>query len=362
VSLERDEELFPRTAAPLGWLVGAGAVARRAWLGRRGQRLDAPVISVGNLTVGGTGKTPVVQRVAEWLAGAGLHAAVLSRGYARPRPVAGVTRVSKCGRLEALRWELAGDEPWMLAQALAHASVYVAADRLAAGRAALADGAQVLLLDDGFQHLRLARDLDIVCLRGDEGRLRVLPAGPLREPPRALAAAHAAVRVSPWRGAEAEDAAGGGPGSEEARAARALERLRRRLGPEALWCEAELEPREVRLSDGQVLPPAALRGERVGLLCGIARHGRFVATVGALGARVEAIHARRDHHLFEAAELESLRQDLLWVTTEKDAVRLPREFGAAVLRVGLRFTREGEELRGRVLGAARPGPRAGGTG
>jgi tetraacyldisaccharide 4'-kinase len=226
---------------------------------------------------------------------------------------------------------------------------------VAAGRAALADGAEVLLLDDGFQHLKLARDLDIVCLRGDEHRRRVLPAGPLREPLSALAVADAAVRVGVDAGARDAEPGPGEPeppAPEDAAAVEARGPLRRWLPAGAAWCEALVTAREVLLPGEQPAPPGALRGMRVGLLCAIARHERFVAAVEGLGAQVEAVHARQDHHVFGEGELENLRQDLTWVTTEKDAARLPRWFPAAVLRVGLRFTEGGRDLRARVLRAA----------
>jgi tetraacyldisaccharide 4'-kinase len=347
---ERDEEQFSRVAAPLGWAVSACVRARRSWMAARAVRLGIPVISVGNLAMGGTGKTPLVRHVAGWLATRGVHVAVLSRGYGRPRPVPGVLRVSRRGAVEAMRWELAGDEPWMLAHALPAASVYVAGDRVAAGRAAMEDGAQVLLLDDGFQHLRLARDLDIVCLRGDEHRCGVLPAGPLREPLSALTAAHAVVRMSVSPGAASLDAPDGDPGEAPAGDDRAG--LRGRVPEGVLWCEARVAAREVILADGTSALPGALQGSPVGLLCAIARHERFVAAVRALGVRIEAVHARRDHHVFEEGELENLRQDLTWVTTEKDAARLPRWFQVAVLRVGLHFRVGGDELRGLVFRAA----------
>src|SRR5262245_23761547 len=306
-----DDEEFPATARPLGWLMAALVTARR----RRamGRRLVAPVISVGNLVVGGAGKTPLVREIAGWLAEAGRRVAILSRGYARPMPVPGTTRVSREGRMELLRWEHAGDEPWMLARALPRASVYVGADRVEAGEQALLDGADTLLLDDGFQHLGLARDLDIVCVRGDEARLRVMPAGPLREPVSALRDADVVVRIVP---AAPAPAGAGGYDAEDTAG------LRSRLREGAAWIVARAAPGRLLLADGGVATAESLAGQRVGILCAIARPHRLVEAVAALGARIEAVHTRRDHHVFGEAELANLRSDLLWVTTAKDQVRL----------------------------------------
>ncbi|MBI5835813.1 MAG: tetraacyldisaccharide 4'-kinase [Candidatus Eisenbacteria bacterium] len=351
---DRDVEEYPRVAAPLGWLVAAIARARRAAMGG-GTRLPVPVISVGNLAVGGTGKTPLVRHLAGWLAEDGRHVAVLSRGYARPVAGRGVSRVSLRGQVEVASWEEAGDEPWLLAHGLPRASVYVARSRVSAGRAAVGDGAEVLLLDDGFQHLGLARDLDVVCLRGDEHRCRVLPAGPLREPRSALRAAGAGVLVLPSRARDAagEDSDAPEAGSGELAEEQALAaRLRALLPADATWATARVGPRSVDLPGAGRSPASTLAGRAVGVVCAIARHERFVATVRALGAHVEAIHARRDHHVFGEEEIDRLRKDLLWVTTEKDVPRLPRWFGAAVLRVGLHFTSGGDELRARVREAA----------
>lgn len=305
----------------------------------RGVRASVPVFSVGNLTVGGTGKTPMVRTLARWLEEAGARPAILSRGYARPMPQPGTTRISHRGRVDVLRWEMAGDEPWMLARSLKHSSVYVGADRVAAAFAAEADGARSLVLDDGFQHFRLRRDLDLVCLRGDEARLRVLPAGPLREGPASLKGADVAVWIRSSPGASAEE---GDPEGD-------ANRLRDRLGPGALWAVARLEPESVTLPDGTPVRPLHLKNMAVGVLCGIARPLRFAATLLELGARIEAFHTRGDHHVFTPRELEMLREDLLWVTTEKDYARLPAGFPVAVVRSQLNFSEGEAGLKARVL-------------
>ena len=321
-------------------LEGAGAILERA---RAIVSAGIPVISVGNLAVGGTGKTPLVREVAGWMGQEGIRAAILSRGYARPEATPGTLRVSHAGKMEAMRWQLAGDEPWMLAKSLPGASVYVGRDRVESALNARADGAQALVLDDGFQHLRLARDFDIVCLRGDELGLRVLPAGPLREPASALSHADAVVHIRPGHGSP----------EDEERAAAEIHQWSGRIPARAVWVEAMLRASRLRLPDGSEESPGALRGRPVGILSGIARPRRFAELVSSLGGRVEAYHVREDHHVFDFHELDLLREDLMWVTTEKDAVRLPRDFPAAVLTVELQFGCGGDELRARVIGACR---------
>src|SRR3954464_2056784 len=163
--------------------------ARRRDLRRR---LRRPVISVGNLAVGGRGKTPMVACITRELLAMGERPAILSRGYRRTRPVDGIVVVRDP---EGMRSDLprAGDEPLMLARALRGASVLVSADRYLAGTLAEhALGATVHVLDDGFQHLQLDRDIDIVLVgREDVAKPITLPRGRLREPLDTLIAADA---------------------------------------------------------------------------------------------------------------------------------------------------------------------------
>ena len=187
------------TTPVLDLLYGRIARARRAWYERRpsaSRRLARPVISVGNLSVGGTGKTPLVAALARWLVAQGERPAILSRGYAR-RDRTAEPAVVFDGERELLTVHAAGDEPLMLARAVPGALVVVGASRFASGRhAESALGATVHLLDDGFQHLPLARDLDIVVTpAGALAADRVLPMGRLREPLDALRRASVLVVV-----------------------------------------------------------------------------------------------------------------------------------------------------------------------
>lgn len=188
-----DKATLFRIGRPLGPLYGAlmrlrAGAYRRGWL--RSERLDVPVVSVGNLTLGGTGKTPMVIQVVRRLQGMGLRPAVVSRGYGG-RARAPVNVVSD-GEQQLLSADLAGDEPRLLAESLPGAVVVTGRRRAVAARYAIDQlGAQVIVLDDGFQHLALQRDLDLVLFKGPDflGNGRIFPGGDLREPFPALARA-----------------------------------------------------------------------------------------------------------------------------------------------------------------------------
>ena len=295
--------------APLGSLYGAGA-AFRVSLYRRGilpaARLAGPVISVGNLSVGGTGKTPVVARIAEILRDEGLPAAVLSRGYRGS--FHGGALVVGDGQSVLADASVAGDEPVMLARALPGVVVAVGARRDVVGAAVEARfGPRVHVLDDGFQHLRLARDLDLVCVDTCDDDERPIPAGRLREFPSAAARADAVLLTQSdvaapdrLRGLEARH------GAE--RTFRLTRRILGYFGP-----------------DGAPKTPPA----RVFLLAGIAGPERLEADVGARGAAVVGRRFFRDHHAFTARDVEAAVAEAraagaeAIVTTAKDAVRLP---------------------------------------
>jgi tetraacyldisaccharide 4'-kinase len=300
--------------APLGAVFGAGAAARAA-LYRRGvlpqARLRGPVISVGNLSVGGSGKTPVVALLAERLRDLGHPVAILSRGYGgRFRGEALV--VSEGGGPLVTAAE-AGDEPAMLARRLPGVVVAVGPRRDAVGRHVEARfGPRVHLLDDGFQHLRLARDLDVVCLDPADLEDRPLPAGRLREFRSALDRAHLLLL------------AGTPPDGP----------LLQALGRGRCYAVSRrLEP--VRGSDGRERALPA----RVWLVSGIARPERFAADVRALRLQVAGHSAFPDHHVFRDAELRAVEAAAraagaeALLTTEKDAERIGRRDGTPELLV-----------------------------
>jgi tetraacyldisaccharide 4'-kinase len=301
------EALFRAAAALRGGLYDAGLL--------RAARAEAPVVSIGNLAVGGAGKTPATLAVAARLAARGRTVAVLSRGYGA---AAGGARVVSDGERILLDAAAGGDEPVLLARRLPGARVLCGPRRAELARTAVRDlGADALLLDDGFQHRRLARDLDVVVLDAARpfGNGRLLPAGPNREPRSALRRAGLAwlSRVDQAEGA----------------ALATLRALARELtGRDPV--ESRHAPRDVL--DGALerrFGAEALRGRRVLLLAGIARPAGFRRTLEAMGAEVIAERVFPDHHRFTADEVEGVLRAAeagrceLVVTTEKDAVRLP---------------------------------------
>lgn len=310
---DRDEPLARQLAlAPLdvaSWVYAGAAWAHRAAAARgivRPRRLAARVVSVGNLVVGGTAKTPLAAWIAAQLRRRGHKVALASRGYGRSgrEPV----EVVSDGRFVHATAESAGDEPMLLAAHAPGVPVLVGRDRGLVGlRAISAFGADVIVLDDGFQHHRLARDVDVLTFDGGLGlgNRRVLPRGPLREPLGALARADAIGVVD-------------GPLPERD------ERVLAWRAPRAHRFAARREPSALRpLAGGAALPPAELSGERVGLLAGVARPDSVRRTLARLGARVVAERLFRDHHRFRASDLAGLAEEApRWIATEKDAVKL----------------------------------------
>lgn len=292
-------------------IYGSVASARRRWYARHPEarrRLARPVISVGNIAVGGSGKTPTVAHLARLLLDAGERPAILTRGYARPRPEEGVTVVSD-GTAVLADVARAGDEPLMLARSLTGVPVLVSADRYLAG--CLAErrlGATIHLLDDGFQHFALARDLDLVLVSADDlDRPRTLPAGRLREPLDAARAADAVIAPD-----------GDDPSAERIAAALHRDRVFR--------LRKVFEP--PRLVDPPGRPVSPAPGTRVLLVAGIARPERFFQSVEAEGWTVAGEVAFPDHHAFTAADMARIAKTaaeartVMVLTTEKDLVRM----------------------------------------
>jgi len=326
----------------LGTAFGAiGALRVEAY--RRGllprHRLAGPVVSVGNLALGGSGKTPVVKRVAEMLCDAGEPVAVLSRGYGGR--FAGEALVVSDGTSILASAAEAGDEPVMLARGLPGVVVAIGRRRDAVGRAVEARfGRRVHVLDDGFQHLRLERDLDLVCLDVRDLEDQPLPAGRLRERPAALARADLVLLTRLEAASEAE-----------------LRVLETRVGPERTL---RVERRVTGWSTTAGAPAAAPK--RAFLLAAIARPERFERDVAAAGVAVVGRAFFRDHHRFQERELASVAEQArrggadAVVTTSKDAVRLAittlAELPVLVLGIEARVLDEAR-LRERLLAVVR---------
>jgi tetraacyldisaccharide 4'-kinase len=292
---------------------------RHGWLKTR--RLNRPVISVGNLSVGGTGKTPMVILMAGILRAAGLRPCILTRGYGRRRG-RGPILLDPEERLVYDPREV-GDEPAALAKALPDVPMVVAADRFRGGTMAertFRPG--VFLLDDGFQHLALYRDLDVVLLdvTTPAADLALLPAGRLRETFQALERAHWVILTR----TELGDA-----GAMQARvqAANPKARIFRCATKLAGWVEAR---------SGLTQPPVSLHGKKLAAFCGIGNSGAFFADLRSWGLDVAAERAFPDHHVYRNRDLENVfalarvagAEAVL--TTEKDLMNLPRRWEAAL--------------------------------
>jgi len=278
--------------------------------------LARPVVSVGNLSVGGTGKTPVVAAIASWLVARGERPSILSRGYGRAVQADGVVVVSDAASVLA-SIDCAGDEPMMLARQVPGCAVCVSPDRYLAGTLAERSlGCTVHLLDDGFQHVGLQRDLDIlVTTLGEIPGGRVLPAGRLREPLDAAARAHLLVVTGATPGAAASEAWTLGVSL-----ACGAEQVLGEPIPVGKGASAE----ERRTGEVTLLAPEGT----VLAVAGIANPQRFTASLTAAGHHVADSLFFPDHHRYDARDLlrigEAMRRcgAAAVFTTDKDAVRL----------------------------------------
>jgi tetraacyldisaccharide 4'-kinase len=278
----------------------------------RQEKVGCPVVSVGNLTVGGTGKTPMVILLAGMLRDRGMRPAVLSRGYGG-KSTSGVLVVSD-GRQILAGPEEAGDEPVLIARRLKGIPVLAGAKRVLTGRYARENfGVDVMVLDDGFQHRWIHRDLDIVLLdsRQPLGNGLLLPRGPLREPPAALDRAGVVVFT------RSQDNAGPLTGKEISGILSGRPRLRSRIRPTKLVG-----------ADGAELPLSFLAGKKVFAFAGIAQPDSFRQTVEGLGGVIAGFRAFRDHHRYTPEDWGRIEHDAglaradLVLATEKDLVKL----------------------------------------
>ena len=273
------------------------------------RKLPRPVISIGNIAVGGTGKTPVTAHLARLIMAQGLKVAVLSRGYGGT--LEGQTAIVSDGREITLSADQCGDEPFLLAKSVPGLAVVIGTDRHAAGQLALKEfGTDIFLLDDGFQHLRLYRDLNILLLDCTRpfGNGWTLPAGLLRETKRAVERADLVVLTRCPEGVMTPSPVPDKPCC----------RARHDLG--------DLLP----LTGGGPLPIEALRGRKVAAFSGIAEPLAFVDGLRRQGLQVVASLSFPDHVVYSAARIAEI-EDLLRtsaadyaITTEKDGVKLDR--------------------------------------
>ena len=297
-----------------------GAAYRRGWMRRA--RLDAPVISVGNLTFGGTGKTPTVIALVRDLVRMGRRPAVLTRGYKRrddhqvvvvgPEPRQGVDEV--------------GDEPLEMARRLPGVPVVVDSDRERGGTEALRLGADVLVLDDGFQHLQLERDLDLVLIdAGDPwGGGRLPPLGRLREPLTAIRRASAVLITkvpADWRPVVAE-----------------IEAAVDHVAPALQVFVSRMRAHRVRVPGEGWQRADILAGRRVLPFAGIGRPQGLADTLSEAGAEVVDSRWFPDHHAYTPADLHQVTAaaeavEAVPVTTAKDATKLPPDAAVWVVEV-----------------------------
>jgi tetraacyldisaccharide 4'-kinase len=314
--------LVPTLLEPLATLYAAAGVARAMLT--TPFRASVPVLCVGNLIAGGSGKTPVVQSLAQTLRASGHRPHIVMRGYGG--------RLSGPLRADPAQHGAAdiGDEALLLAPAT---PCWIARDRVAGAKAAIAAGADLVLLDDGFQNPSLVKDLSFIVVDGAYGfgNRRLMPAGPLREPiERGLGRADAAVII----GADSSGTAAA-------------------VGGRLPILHATLEPQ----GGGE------FSGCKLLAFAGIGRPAKFYATLAALGAEIVAHRDFPDHHPYTEAEIGQLAvaaraRDARLVTTAKDWVRVPQALraGIAVLEVAIAW-REPDRLS-ELLSHALPPPAA----
>lgn len=323
--------------APLGLTYGLGAWVRRAWHERFGhsEMASVPVVSIGNLAVGGSGKTPLCLALARLLLDQGRKPAVISRGYGRRKStVHQEPLVISKGQGPELDSDVSGDEPWLMASQMPELRVVVGADRVRAARLAVDTlQADIIILDDGFQQLALAADCRVLLIPAHNpfGNGAVLPAGPLRE----RVSAHRLADILVTTGStqvtpEVLEMAGGRP-----------------------TFAADYHPLGwQRLGETEEMPPEALAGRRVVAFCGLGRPDSFERSLRSLGLDIRRFIALRDHQVYDQSVLDGLGLALLasgaeyLVTTAKDAVKLPPNYAlpVMVLRMETAINQPGEFL------------------
>jgi tetraacyldisaccharide 4'-kinase len=309
----RELVLFPLVV--ISWVYGVG-VWIRVTLYQRGffttRRFPCRVLSVGNITLGGTGKTPLVAVLARELLKQGMHVGILSRGYKGLKEKRG--GVLSDGTKIYLTPAEAGDEPYMLAQMLSGVPVMVGKKRYEMGIHAYERfGIDVLILDDGFQHLRIKRDVDIALIDAQRGfgNGRLFPRGPLREPLRCLRRASMLILTK----------------AEPSQPLDAIEGVLRHYAPTTPLYHSRYRPIALVEGDGgRVWPPQFIQGKKILVFAGIADPNYFVYLLQRLGAEVVHEVHFPDHHQYTSEDMRIIgayRDEVdVFVTTEKDYVKL----------------------------------------
>ena len=351
-----------RSLLPLAGLYGLGAQLRRraferSWL--KSRRLSRPVISVGNLTVGGSGKTPLVALIAEILLRHGYKPAILTRGYRRERAAELIALEPHSQNAPDAR--RVGDEPALLARILPQVPIIICADRFRAGQFAEERfGVDLHILDDGFQHLSLARDVDLVAIDVTQNVLQdaVLPAGRLREPTGALSRADLVVLTR-----------------TEIRDPAAIEKQVRQINASApiFACETRLHSL-IEARSGQAVEAERYRGRPVCAFCAIGNPAAFFSDLRRWGFNPVAEVSFRDHRVYTREDIRRVnraaneKRASAFLTTEKDLLNLRSEFDfdlpllACAVRAEISETERFEQVllagieRNRVRSKVVPGP------
>ncbi len=303
----------------------------------KAREIGCKVVSVGNITVGGTGKTPTGEFIARRLNERGVKAAILSRGYKRKGKGIGVV---SDGHQLLLGPEEAGDEPYMLARRLKNVPVFVGADRYEAGRYALERlPLDVIILDDGFQHVRLKRDFDILLVDGEKGfgNAHLLPRGPLREPLTGMKRADIFLITK--------------ASSDTGRIADSITDKQ----PEAAVFKSSYRPeRLVSLRDGAKTGLDAISGHRVTALSAIANPSSFITLLSSLDCTLVSEISFPDHYSYTAKDMEGVEKKAraagaeFILTTEKDAVKIERfkdKMGMPIYYLEIGLNMNGNEER-----------------
>ncbi len=299
-----EKGLLSACLIPASWIVAS--ISRHRQKMRLPIPVPVPVICVGNLTVGGAGKTPVALDIGSRLQARGVCSHFLTRGY--KGRLKGPVKVD----MKLHTHEDVGDEPLILAR---YSPCFVSTDRLAGARAAAAYGAQVIVMDDGFQNPSIQKTLSLVVVDGGYGfgNCRVIPAGPLREPIKdGLMRADAIISI----------------------------------GPPFLEIDTEKPVLRAKI---QPVCGDKFAGKRVIAFAGIGRPGKFFESLRKVGAEVISTHSFPDHHPYSAREIVTIlakktRDEDLIVTTEKDMVRLPPMALKSVIPLPVEMRWEKEEL------------------